>query len=193
MTWGLPPEVAVDARRLAMCVTSYVGQSLGDALPQPSQLFSSFCADYVASLNLFLVAADVWLERRAIANDRLGIGDVFLFFIDIEPWLRVVLDDDENPRLDPHVLLLQLCWDTQNGFAPVPAGTFPRNGAYLRWALLKVLLLIDALRGSYVQPAARPSIQPLGEAFPPTVVEAFDRLRDWFQLKKHVSVIPLTR
>jgi hypothetical protein len=192
MPWGMRPQASADAKMLAGCVRQYVGLSSGRDMAQPCQPFSNFAVDYLDSLNLFLITADAWLERRALASDRLGIGDILLFFLDLEPWLHAVLEDDEVQHLNPQVILQQLCWDTQKPFAPAPEGLLPRNGAYLMWGLLKVLLLIDALRGLYVQPSAKPSVRPLGEAFPPSLIEAFDRLRNWFQLNQQEPVIPLT-
>jgi hypothetical protein len=104
----------------------------------------------------------------------------------------LVLDPDDLLRTTPEALVEQLCWDTSQPFTRPTDGTLPRSGVFLMWWLLKVLLLIDNLRGLNRKSSNKPTVKPIGEAFPPDAVEAFERLRRWFGLDKRELKIPLT-
>jgi hypothetical protein len=190
MPWGLAQVAIATAEKRAKCVQSYVGQALGRDPRDPGEGFADFGVAGADSLNRFLVCADGVWEARMAMSDKDGVGDALLFFVEIEPWIRAVVTD-EDAGIAPQEIIRRLCWDTGQRFEQPPGGLLPRSGAYLRWFLLKVVILVQALRGLTVEPAATPEFQALGEPAPAAVFEAIDRLQDWFALKAHKVTIPL--
>jgi hypothetical protein len=96
LRWGLSDQAVANTKLLHCCLQTYIGQASDPPihLDQPCQRFSDFALPHVQPINRFLLAADAWLKTSSREKGQKGVGDAIFLYLDIEPWLSPLMDDE---------------------------------------------------------------------------------------------------
>jgi hypothetical protein len=124
---------------------------------------------------LMLSAEEAMRQRFESGEERLGVGDLLLYFMELEKWLAPIMDNErcEGDDVIQRRVIVTLC---------------QREPVYLKWNFLRVRFVMKKLTANEVK--GIPISPVMGVLFSPEVRTACKRLKRWLGFRAKIKFYP---
>jgi hypothetical protein len=128
------------------------------------------------SVQLFMLSAEEVMRQRFESGDEAsGIGDLLLYFLELEKWLRPIMDNErcEGDNAAQIRLIVALC---------------QREPVYLKWNFLRVRVVMRNFTANEIK--EMPMGPVIGGLFSPEIRAVCRRLKKWLGFRAKIKYYP---